>query len=259
MSVTYRDAFSLKEAPFGPVLSYLNSGSTMSEAPIWAKSPRSRSQIVRRVCEALLQEYGRSRLGNPRDPIDDLLYIVISNKTASKTARAVYERVKGAFPKWQAMLDAPAARLRRILTPAGLAKVKGSQIRLALRQIRRDYGAKGLGNLKRISTPDAERYLTALPGVSEKVAKCVLMYTMNGAVLPVDAHVHRLASRLGWTRRKRADQCHEELEALVPPHRRYAFHVDCVMHGRYICRPSRPLCSECCIRGHCYAFASLQK
>ncbi len=33
-----------------------------------------------------------------------------------------------------------------------------------------------------------------------------MMYTLNAQVLPVDVHVHRVAGRLGWTKRKRADR-----------------------------------------------------
>ena len=90
-----------------------------------------------------------------------------------------------------------------------------------------------------------------LDGVSEKVAKCVMMYTLGFDVLPVDVHVHRVATRLEWTNRKRADQCHEELEALVKPRYRFAFHVDCICHGRAVCRPKNPRCNDCVIRRYC--------
>ena len=114
-----------------------------------------------------------------------------------------------------------------------------------------------LSYLASLETQAAQEYPVSIPGVSKKVAKCVLMYTMHGTVLPVDSHVHRVARRLGWTARKRADQCHEELESLVPPHRRYAFHVDCIEHGRAVCRPQKPNCQICTISGYCEFFRRL--
>jgi endonuclease-3 len=63
--------------------------------------------------------------------------------------------------------------------------------------------------------------------------------------------VHRVARRLGWTARERPEQCHEELEALLPSHRYHAFHVDCIAHGRSLCTPSDPSCEECPIRRYC--------
>lgn len=219
--------------------------------PIWAESARRRAQVVRRVCEALGAAYGTPRLGNPRKPLDDLVYIILSNKTAPHTAARVYSRMKQRFPSWQGLLRVRPSALRSLLKPAGLSRVKSTQLRGAMRKIDCDLGRCSLHDLGSWPVGDAEAYLTSLPGVSLKVAKCVVMFTLEGQVLPVDAHVHRIAGRLGWTMRKRADQCHEELELLVPPHRRFGLHVGCVSHGRRVCRPARPLCEMCCIRAYC--------
>jgi len=219
--------------------------------PIWRIGTRKRSQIVRRVCEAMETTYGAPRHNNPSDPVDDLVFIVLSNRTSPTTARATFKRLRTSFSSWESMLETPIRQVRQILRPAGLSVIKSRQIRSALRRIRSDYGACDLTALRRPTVEEAEAYLVSLPGVSEKVAKCVLMYTLGAAVLPVDAHVHRIAGRLGWTKRKRADQCHEELEALVTPKRRFKFHVDCIAHGRVICRPANPLCRRCCVRRHC--------
>lgn len=218
---------------------------------IWDMSPRARTQTVRRVCERLEKRYGRPRLGNPEDPIDDLVYVTISNKTAPRTAQATYVRVKQAFATWDDLLSSTRSSLETILEPAGLATVKSAHIYGALSRIRDDLGCCDLSKLQGYSENDAERYLRTLPGVSEKVAKCIMLYTMGFDVLPVDVHVYRIACRLGWTARKRADQCHAEIEALVPRLKRYAFHVDCVEHGRTICRPKEPVCGLCCLRTHC--------
>ena len=99
--------------------------------------------------------------------------------------------------------------------------------------------------------------LITLPGVSDKVAKCVMMYTMGKQVLPVDAHVHRVTRRLGWTSRKRADQTHEELEALIRPEQRYNFHVNCIQHGRLICIPHTPICNICPVNQYCEYYAKM--
>jgi len=225
-------------------------GITCSGA-IWAEPPRVRGQAVRRVCEALERTYGTPRLGNPENPLDDLVYIIISNKTSPSTARATYQQLRQRFGTWDAVLAARPRALRRVLRPAGLSTVKSQQIRAALRTIQSDFGSCDLAALVVQSQDDAEKYLVSLRGVSEKVAKCVMLFTLGAEVLPVDAHVHRIATRLGWTARKRADQCHAELEGLVPPKRRYGFHVGCVMHGRVVCRPQDPHCEGCCIRGYC--------
>lgn len=224
---------------------------------IWSRPPRVRAQIVRRVCEALERDYGWARLGNPEDPLDDLVYIIISNKTSPEMAQRTYARVKHEFVSWDEVLGSPASTLQSLLQSAGLATVKSQQIRAALQKIKKDFNSCDLNQLQGKSEGEIRQYLVSLPGVSEKVAKCVMMYTMGANVLPVDGHVHRIAKRLGWTSRRRADQCHDELEALVPPKRRYTFHVDSILHGRSICRPKNPVCDRCCISRHCAYFKSV--
>ena len=221
------------------------------QPPIMNLSNRSKGQVVRRVCEALEAEYGRPRHGNPKNALDDLVYVILSNKTGPDMARRTHVQLKRQFQTWDDVLKGRASTFERILRPAGLSRVKSKQIRSTLGRLKSDFGSCSLQGLARLSTDEAQSYLTALPGVSDKVAKCVLMYTLRAQVLPVDAHVHRIATRVGWTVKKRADQCHPELQALVPPHRRYAFHVDCVAHGRLVCRPANPDCENCCINKYC--------
>ncbi len=216
--------------------------------------PRIEPRVVRRVCEALEKTYGKPRLGNPREPVDDLIYIILSNKTSPQIARQTFVRLKQRFSTWDDALTSSPSVVRKILRPAGLATVKSRQIRAALKKLRIDFGSCNLDVLRGIPESQAQQYLIALPGVSEKVAKCVMIYTLGFRVLPVDSHVHRVSGRLGWTKRKRADQCHEELEAIVPPEKRYAFHVDCIVHGRKTCRPTSPLCGKCPIRRYCAYF-----
>jgi len=224
---------------------------------IWVRASRVRSALVRAVCRALEGVYGAPRLGNPKQSLDDLVYIIVSNKTTPWMARMTYRSLRDRYSMWDDVLASPPAVLRSMLKSAGLSTVKSGQIRGALRKIKRDFGKCDLRVLRSKAEDEIHAYLTGLPGVSDKVAKCVMMYTMGARVLPVDAHVHRVATRLGWTARKRADQCHEELESLVPPDWRYAFHVGCVLHGRQVCRPESPACERCCIRRYCEHFRKL--
>lgn len=218
---------------------------------IWNEQESVRAEVVREVCNALERSYGKPRLGNPEDPLDDLIYIIVSNKTSAEVASRTYARLKATFGRWDNVVAAPAPSLRTILAPAGLSTVKSQQIRSALGRIASDFGSCDVTALRGWQEQAVLAYLTSLPGVSEKVARCVMMYTLDYKVLPVDAHVHRVAKRLGWVNRKRADQCHDELEALIEPDRRYAFHVDCIVHGRVICRPVEPACHQCPVVRYC--------
>ena len=211
---------------------------------------RARSQVVRRVCEKLESAYGPPRLGNPEDPLDDLMYVLLSNKTPPKRAQATYAKLKEDLPIWDDVFNADPSDVISVLKPAGFAVKRTKQMQAILRKIREDFGACSLVKLSRNSQSETYNYLTSLPGVSAKIAKCVMMYTLGFDVLPVDVHVHRIARRLGWTKIDRPEKSHEELERLIPPERRYAFHVDCIAHGRALCHATNPKCDPCVIKNY---------
>jgi endonuclease-3 len=217
---------------------------------IWELSSAARRSRVRKIVETLQEHYGFPRLNNPTDPVDDLVFLVISNRTRPETAISVFNALKHCFQDWAAMC-ANADRLESLLRPAGLSRVKSKQLVGALAKIKNDFDAYSLDSLRYLDTPTAQEYLTTLDGVSTKVAKCVLMYTLGRPVLPIDIHNYRLAYRLGWTRKNRPDLAHRELELLVPEEYRALFHVTAIVHGRSVCRANAPRCNECCIRRKC--------
>ena len=130
-----------------------------------------------RVCELLEAAYGLPRFGNPADPLDDLVYIILSNKASPAIARSLFDRVKQRFSTWDEVLESPDS-LPQLIQPGGLAVKKSAQIVAALGKIRSDFGACNLDRLKGRQEPEAETYLVSLSGVSQKVAKCVMMYTL---------------------------------------------------------------------------------
>lgn len=220
-------------------------------AKIWRAPASRRRRVVQRVCVALEREFGSPRLGNPTDPIDDLIYLMLSNRTQARTARQVYHTLKSLRPSWDEVATLPRRTVERTIKPAGFADIRSRQICGALRAIRSRFGKCCLDALRQWPESEAHRFLISLPGVSDKVAKCVMMYTLGFAVLPVDVHVFRVSTRLGWTSRCRASECHADLEALVPPPLRYGFHVNCIALGRQFCQSKEPLCAACPIAKLC--------
>lgn len=224
----------------------------------WTKSARSRAQVVRRVCEILERTYGNPRLGNPKDPLDDLIYVLLSNKTPPGRARAVYERLRDKFSMWSEVVEADRSEVVSLLKPAGFSVKRAGQIQASLKKVNNDFDACSLEALKNTTQGEAYDYLTSLPGVSDKVAKCVMMYALDFDVLPVDVHVHRVARRLGWATFDRPEQDKGKLEQVVPPNRRFSFHVGCVSHGRVLCRASQPDCLPCPLKNYCEYFRHIQ-
>ena len=205
------------------------------------------------VC--LLQEtHGSPRHGNKDDPLDELVYIILSNRTRQEAAQAGFDALLEAFGSWPAMAEANRRAITSVIRHLGLARVKSTQLLEILARLKADFGDVSLTCLGSWSTAKAEAYLVSLPGVSKKVAKCVLMYSLGRSVLPVDVHVHRVAARLGLPAKQRPDTSQDAIEGAVPEELRYSFHVNALAHGREYCRSSRPRCGACCVREYCATY-----
>ena len=148
--------------------------------------------------------------------------------------------------------------MERILAPGGLARLETRQLMGILGRLRSVYGRPTLAPLRAMSDKDAEAFLMGFRGVGAKVAKCVLMYSLDRQVLPVDVHVHRVAERLGLRVKRRPDTSQDLIENAVPPGLRYSFHVNAIAHGREVCMPRTPRCEECCVTRWCSYYKARQ-
>jgi endonuclease III len=204
------------------------------------------------VAGKLLREYGRSDLGNKDDPLDELVYIALTRQTHEKNALRTWEALVTAYPTWEMLMEAPEQEVAGVIADGGFSRQKAKWIKQSLHIIKERTGSLSLEFLDNLEDDEAERFLCSLPGINVKSAKCILMYSLERDVLPVDTHVRRVSERLGLLKpgltSKRA---HGQLEAVVPPQHRFAYHVGAVMHGRQVCIVARPRCGECVLRHAC--------
>lgn len=211
---------------------------------------------IRAISAVLEEMYGSPRLGNLDDPLDELIFIILSTRTRDDSFRATFDRLREEFPSWDDVTSNDLASVERILAPGGLSRLKALQIVSLLDRLREEFGFATLAPLSHMSDTEAERFLVRLPGVAAKVAKCVMMYSLGRQVLPVDVHVHRVASRVGLRVKARPDTSQDLIERVVPVELRYGFHVNAVAHGRTLCLPRNPQCIECRISTWCDYFHS---
>ena len=184
--------------------------------------------------------------------MDELVFIILSQMTTSKSFGRVFDRLKVRTKDWSHVLRMPLRKLKALIGDAGLSHQKGPRIKAILKRLERDFGRVSLDALRRMPDDDVEAYLTSLPGVGVKTAKCVMMYSLGRRVLPVDTHVWRVARRLGFVSASVPyPEIHGALEVVVPPADRYSFHVNALSHGRKVCIALRPRCRGCPLRRLC--------
>ena len=194
------------------------------------------------------------RLGNLRDPLAECVFIILSFQTDVPRARAVWRVLRRRFPTWEMLLRARESTVADVLQPGGLHHQKARAIRGLLRQVRDATGRISLAHLRHLSDHDAERALLGLHGLSWKGARCVMMYSLDRDVFPVDVNIFRIFKRMGFLPAHavyRRRSLHDTLQAQVPAESRRSLHINLVVHGQDVCLPTHPRCSSCAIASMC--------
>jgi endonuclease III len=223
------------------------------EKPPLQPGARKRLEHIDRLLAAA---YGtpEHKLGNRRNPLDEAVYIILSFQTNLDRFKSSWLRLRAAYPSWARLENAPASAISTVLREGGLHRQKSRTIKQLLRAVRELTGGLTLNSLRKMTDADAERVLTRLPGLSWKAARCILLYSLDREVFPVDGNTVRILKRCGVLSphavyRRRA--VHDSLQSAVQPSRRRALHVNLVVHGQRICLPRGPVCSQCPIRAAC--------
>jgi endonuclease-3 len=197
--------------------------------------------------------YGR-KVNHPHgDPVHELVLTMLSQNTSDTNRDVAYAGLRARFSSWEEVRDAPTDEVVDAIRRGGLAPTKGPRIQAVLRETSPPDGDRiDLDWLRDAPRDEAMAYLTSLPGVGRKTAACVMIFAFGRPEIPVDTHVHRVGGRLGlFAPRASFDEAHDEMLAITPPDDAYELHMNLIAHGRALCRPARPRCSECALRRMC--------
>jgi endonuclease-3 len=180
------------------------------------------------------------------EPLEELILTILSQNTSDTNSGRAFEALRERYPTWQALAAARPQQVASVIRAGGLANTKAPRILAVLREIRRREDGFDLSWMHDAPDEEIDEYLSSLPGVGPKTVACVLAFSLGRPALPVDTHVHRVATRLGWIPPGMpAAKAHVALAELVPPRLRVAIHVGLIHLGREICKAGRPRCEEC--------------
>jgi endonuclease III len=208
------------------------------------------------ICRLLDAAYRQPDLGNHADPVDELIYILLSTMTTEANYQRSFAELRARIPSWEQVLAAPAEAVQDAINVGGLAPTKARLIQALLGRLRRDWGGFDLGFMRAWPTIELRHYLATLPGIGYKAATCVIAYSFRRDVCPVDTHTYRAAVRLGIIPAETPEmgrRAHAAVEAALPQGQRLAFHINAIAHGRQRCHLQRPACEGCPVAEHCVA------
>ena len=218
---------------------------------------------TRKVALLLKARYADFAHHNRRNPFEELLFILCSVQTQESSYRRTFRALRRTFPRMTQLASASVEEIAAPLKSGGLSRSKSRQIKQICVRLNGAFGRPTLAPLAELNDEECESFLTSLPGVGLKVARCVMLYSLGRAVFPVDTHCWRVCLRLGWVRRTRDGVCtrHDmnRLQERIPPAWRFSLHVNLISLGREICRDDKPRCEVCPLSMCCRTAQALQR
>jgi endonuclease III len=218
---------------------------------------------VRAIRDRLRLVYGVPLAKPHGHPIAELILTVLSQSTNDRNRDVAYLALRERFPTWEEIRDAPVDEIEEAIRPGGISKVKSARIKSILlaisetapersqsEEVRAD--PLSLDWLASQPVPEAQAYLTSLPGVGRKTAACVLLFALGMRDVPVDTHVSRVGTRLGLFRPKAPfEEMHDDMLAITQPGEELELHLNLLRHGRRTCHARRPACADCALQRMC--------
>src|SRR5689334_21591612 len=148
--------------------------------------------------------------------MSQLVDIILSHRTRDEQTAAAWDNLLKRFGSWEAVRDAPTEQVQDTIANVNFPEVKAPRIQAIMHQITQERGSLNLDFLRDLPVEEGAVWLNRFEGIGPKTTACVLLFSCQKPLLPVDVHVHRVSGRLGLIGKKvTADNAHALLQALL--------------------------------------------
>jgi A/G-specific adenine glycosylase len=206
----------------------------------------------KRFQEELLAWYRDSQRPLPwrktRDPYAIWISEILLQQTRVNAAIAYYERFLGRFPTLAHLAEARIESVLQVWQGLGYYG-RARNLHRAARILRHTFGGQ---------IPRKPESLAKLPGIGPYTANAIASIAFDEDVAVLDGNVIRVLCRVYGIRdipdrpstRRRLERI---AESLLPKGHAAAFNQAMMELGALVCRPDRPDCASCPVRGLCRA------
>lgn len=207
---------------------------------------------IKKIDRLLVRHFGIPyRAKKLPKPIDALIATILSQNTNDKNSYQAYSNLKKKYKSWDELNNASRKEIESVIKVAGLGKQKSASIKSFLSTLKKKNGKLNLHHIKKMSNFEILTELTSIKGIGVKTASCVLLFSLDRNICPVDTHVHRTLNRIGIVKTKTPDKTFEQIKNQLPDGVAHQFHTNLIRLGREICKPSNPLCAVCPLLKEC--------
>ena len=211
----------------------------------------TRRQALLLIHERLVGEYGKPAPKSRMDPLDEVVFTILSQNTTDTNRDRAWAGMWREFDSWESVAAAPVSRISKAIESGGLHRTKAQRIKDLLEQVREERGDYQMDYLRDLDMQAARREMGRFKGLGAKSINCVLLFSLGQPAFPVDTHVHRILRRVGLVDTRDLSRANREIQADVPAEIAYPLHMNIIRHGREVCSARRPECWRCCIEDLC--------
>jgi len=180
------------------------------------------------------------------NPYELLVAVILSAQCTDKRVNMITPALFEAYPTVFAMAQATPENIFEYIKSCSYPNNKAKHLSGMARMLTEEFGGE---------VPSDVEKLQKLPGVGRKTANVIASVVFNMPKIAVDTHVFRVSARLGLvTNAKTPLQTELQLMKYIDEELRPKAHHWLILHGRYICKARKPLCSECGLTSVCLYF-----
>ena len=201
---------------------------------------------IEKISSLLIAYFGvPERAKKKPNPLDTIIGTILSQNTNDNNSYKAYRNLKDNFNTWDELAELKPSQIEMYIRIAGLGKQKSKAIYQLLQTLKKNGKSVSLDYIKTKNDEEILSELTAYNGVGVKTASCVLLFSLNRNICPVDTHVHRTLNRIGIVTTSNPEKTFYSILNKIPEGAAHSFHTNLIRLGREICKPTNPNCSIC--------------
>ncbi len=137
------------------------------------------------VTRRLTEYYGEVPFSS-KDAMSMLVDIILSHRTRDEQTAAAYDNLLKRFGSWEAVRDAPTSEVQAEIENVNWPETKAPRLQALMRRITEERGELNLDFLRDLPVEEGAAWLSRLEGVGPKTKACVLLFSCQKPILPVD-------------------------------------------------------------------------
>ena len=177
-----------------------------------------------------------------KNPFELVIAVTLSAQTTDKRVNEITKILFMKYPDAKALSNASFDSIYEIIKPLGLANSKAKNIIFIEHDIH---------NIYNDIVPNTIEELTKLNGVGRKTASVVLAVGFNIPAFPIDTHLIRMATRLGYSKSNNPLIVEKDYKRYIKKDDWIIAHHLFLLFGRYHCKAINPSCSDCKLKKYC--------